>query len=287
MVKMEDLLLLGMFNPGIFNEHSIYEQGYPLCYSAEVKGGYCFVAPWDDNDCEKLPNDLILIPSLIEFLVNDLINSAASSAIYTTYSLADVPKMRKDIEKEIIAKIPSYEFFWLEEFSDYNRKKPIQNYPEGLRRVSFFDHKLSRLLGRSDKTKEMITGFNIFKERYDRGALLWSTEVDLDEREKLWESEALKGYDKLLSEYIKSQKDRTASYDSRERIRNEMGEVRAGINVFCGLSSLDEPNLRTLIGRENNQKLIERLAHFHYHGDKEVLLKDLEQFKQKLVAEHS
>ena len=45
---------------------------------------------------------------------------------------------------------------------------------------------------------------------------------------------------------------------------------------------IDAPDIR-----ENNQKLIERLAHFHYHGDKEVLLKDLEQFKQKLVAEHS
>jgi len=291
MAKIEDLLLLGMLNDAVIDKNLLYYEGFPVCYSSEIEGGYCLIVPGGDyfkeRDYQRLPGGLVLVPSIIDFLVEVLYCSAAASAIHTDYSSRDVPEIRKRMEKQLIGKTENENFFWLEEFADYYEEKPIQTYPSGLRRISYLSKGLTGLLSGSDKKREMVSKFCVSQESYHRGVLSWSTEVDVEERKKLLQSEALKGYDCLLAKHLRYANSRTVSYDEEERVRKKLDSVRFGIDVFCGLSSFDKPNLRTLIGRTTDKSLIEIFADLHYDGNQEALLKDLEEFKQKLVAEHS
>ena len=271
MVKIEDLLLLGMFD--IFGGQGNYPlaRGLPVCYSPEIEGGYAIIEyPKEDysfRNFERLPDKSILIPGLINYYIKDLESCIMSSAVWAgDLSLSDIPEIKMSLEKELFMKTTSNQFFWL--------SSPEQ-YKEGVKRVSFMKKEIVGLLGES--LEEIFANVSFGSEIHNRGLLLWSSsEGKMEENKEIWKATVLKSYDHILIKYIKTG-------ESKE----EIDKLRQDVGHFCCFYSSQNPDLllRTIIANDNPK--LERISEIYHNGDQESLLKDLEQFKQKLVAEHS
>lgn len=260
------LLLIGMFDMGL--QDYFYTSGKPVCYSSKISGGYCFIEPPSAyyQEHQKLQDGTITLAPLIDFYVDDLINSAASSAISTGYCIGDIPQIKKRLESDLLLKISGSSFFWFAE---------PQPYPTGVHRISCLKKELVDLLRTSE---ELFSGLTINKELHNRGLLFWGVAEDIKKNENLWATEALKAYDLLLATYLRTG-------EGKDKIE----QLEKGVNSFCRIY-IKNPEvkkkviLRSLVAKEiaQERKDLARIALVYYDSDEVTLRRDLEQFKEEL-----
>lgn len=270
MISDKDLNLIGMMVVDGLGE-SPYSTGDPVCYNSSLKGGYCLVLPPSEDyyfaRFERLLNGSILVPSLFDYLEEDLLSAAASSAVWTSYSTSDVPSMITSLKKEVIMKTSdSDQFFWLTEPKQYDA---------GVQRMSFLRKDIADLLNEGN-SKELFSEINVNEELHKKGLVLYGQKEKLDAKEKEWEKYVLQSYDVLLAKFLQTG-------EGKERLKQLSEGALLFCYDYCGKMQLRK--LCTLEGSEFEQRL-ERIAAIHYEGDIIAIKKDLEQFKSYLFASY-